>query len=347
MDNEYKKIDILAIGDIATDVFIKIKEAEAKCDDKGNQCKLCLNYGGKIPYESDEICHAVGNSSNVAISASRLGLKSALMTNIGSDNNSEECLDKLKDEKVDINFIKQELGKPNNYHYVLWYKTERTILVKHEKYKYEWVKNRESEKYNPPTWIYLSSLGEDSLPFHSEIIDYLKRHETVKLAFQPGTFQIKLGKEALKDIYKRTDLFISNHDEAIRILQTGKSEEDTIINDSTIPELLKMIFDLGPKIVVITDGKEGAYSYDGKDSLFMKTLPQIPIESTGAGDSFSAAFLAALILEKGISGALIWGSINAMSVVSYVGPHKGLLNKEQIEEYIKNAPEDFKPVILI
>lgn len=346
MDNEYKKIDILAIGDIATNVFIKIKEAEAKCDDQGNQCKLCLNYGGKIPYESNEICHAVGNSSNVAISASRLGLKSALMTNMGSDNNAEECLDKLKEEKVDINFIKQELGKPNNYHYVLWYKTERTILVKHEKYKYEWVRNRESEKYQPPTWIYLSSLGEDSLSFHHEIIEYLKRHEMVKLAFQPGTFQIKLGEEMLRDVYKRSDLFISNHEEAIKILQANRSD-DPSVSKSTIPELLKMIYDLGPKIVVITDGKEGAYSYDGKDSLFMKTLPQIPIESTGAGDSFSAAFLTALILEKGISEALIWGSINAMSVVSYVGPHKGLLTKEQIEEYIKNAPADFKPVILI
>jgi len=346
MDNEYKKIDILAIGDIATDVFIKIKEAETECDNTGNQCKLCLNYGGKVPYESNETCHAVGNSSNVAISASRLGLKSALMTNIGSDNNSEECLYKLKEEKVDTNFIKQELGKPNNYHYVLWYKTERTILVKHEKYQYGWVKNRESEKYQPPTWVYLSSLGEDSLPFHSEIVEYLKRHETVKLAFQPGTFQIRLGQELLNDVYKRTDLFISNHEEAIKILQK-EGESDLSISKATIPELLKMIYDLGPKIVVITDGKDGAYSYDGKDSLFMKTLPQIPIESTGAGDSFSAAFLAALILEKGISEALIWGSINAMSVVSYVGPHRGLLNKEQIEEYIKNAPADFKPVILI
>ena len=81
-----KQVDILAIGDIATEPFIKIKEAEAKCDVDGEHCKLCLNYGGKIPYESAEICHAVGNSSNVAISASRLGLNSYLISYIGDDN---------------------------------------------------------------------------------------------------------------------------------------------------------------------------------------------------------------------------------------------------------------------
>jgi len=181
-----KNIDLLAIGDIAIDVFIKIKEAEAKCDVDGEHCKLCLNYGGKIPYESAEVCLATGNSSNVAICSSRLGLKSALMANIGDDQNGIDCLDKLEKEKVDTNFIKKESGKTTNYHYVLWYEKEHTILTKHEKYKYEWTKTKESEEYHSPAWIYLSSLGEDSLSFYNEIIEYLKRHNKVKLAFSPG-----------------------------------------------------------------------------------------------------------------------------------------------------------------
>jgi len=49
--NKDKQIDILAIGDVAIDVFIKIIDAEAKCDLEGEHCKLCVSYGGKIPYE--------------------------------------------------------------------------------------------------------------------------------------------------------------------------------------------------------------------------------------------------------------------------------------------------------
>ena len=319
-----KQLDILTIGDIATDIYIKIKDAEAVCDTDGNDCKLCLEFGAKIPYESVEICHAVGNSSNVAISSSRLGLKSGLMTNIGDDQNGINCLKVLEEEKVDLNFIKKEKGKITSNHYVLWYKGERTILTKHEDYNYEWTKTKESKEYNLPAWIYLSSLGEKSLSFHQEIVNYLKSHVNVKLAFQPGTFQIKLGVEQFKEIYQRSNVFLCNKDEAKTILN---SEEESI------SKLLKQIYDLGPKIVIITDGNKGAYSYDGNEILFIKAFEQKPIESTGAGDAFSSAFVTAIFLGKSISDSLIWGSVNSASVISFAGPHKGLLNQTQIEDY--------------
>ena len=327
-----KQNDILAIGDIAVDVFIKIKNAETKCDPDGDYCKLCLDYGGKIPYESAEVCPATGNSSNVAICASRLGLRSALMANIGNDQNGVDCLDKLNKENVNTYFVKKESGKTTNYHYVLWYEKEHTILTKHEKYQYEWVKTED----NSPAWIYLSSLGEDSQSFYNQIVEYLKAHTKTKLAFSPGTFQIKLGTEQLKDIYQRTEVFICNHEEAQAILKT--EEED-------ISKLIKTIHDLGPKIVVVTDGIKGAYSYDENELMFIKAFTEQPaVESTGAGDAFSGAFMSALVLGKNIPDALTWGMTDSRSVVLYVGPHKGLLTKNQIEEYIKNAPADYKPI---
>ena len=329
-----KKIDILAVGDIAIDAFIKINEAEALCDLEGEHCKLCLSYGGKIPYESVETCYAVGNSSNVAISASRLGLRTALMSNIGDDKNGIDCLNVLKNENVDTTFIKTEAGLPTNFHYVLWYGHERTILVKHEKYHYEWIKTKESEEYHSPTWLYLSSLGENSVRFHDEIISYLKRHINVKLAFEPGTFQIKMGAETLSEIYQRTDLFFCNREEAEKILRIDKMES---------VELLKKIHELGPKIVMVTDGMNGSYAYDGKDTYHLKVCDENAIESTGAGDAFSSAFTSAIIHGKTIEEALMWGGCNASSVVMHVGPHKGLLTKEQIEENIKNKPANFKP----
>jgi len=31
-----------------------------------------------------------------------------------------------------------------------------------------------------------------------------------------------------------------------------------------------------------------------------------------------------------------------MSVVQHVGAHRGLLSREKLEEYLKNAPKDYK-----
>jgi ribokinase len=331
-------IDILAIGDLATDVFIKIKEAETKCDLDGKHCKICLNYGGKIPYESTEICHAVGNSSNFAIGISKLGFNSYLESYVGGDIIGKENIDKLKEYNVHTDYINVIDNLESNYHYVLCYGEEHTILVKHTEFPYLF-----SDLKKEPKWIYLSSLSFNSVNYHKEIVQYIKNHPNVSLAFQPGTFQIKLGLEIMSDIYKNTKVFFSNYEEAQKILNI---EEKDLPAQAGVSKLLKMIYDLGPKIVVITDGVNGAYSYDGEELLFMKSfIHHSFVESTGAGDAFSAAFMSAIFLNKDINTALTWGAANASSVISFVGPHKGFLNIEEIEEYVENH-KDNKPILL-
>jgi ribokinase len=324
-----KKINFLTIGDLATDAFIKIKDAETKCDIHGEKCLLCLNFGGKIPYESVTVCDATGNASNVAIGVSKLGIKTSILSYLGDDETAKRSLKVLKKEKVNTSYVKRVKGCISNYHYVLWYKTDRTILTKHEKFPYSL-----PIKMKTPDWIYLTSLASNSLSYQEEIINYLKNNKEVSLIFQPGTFQIKLGVEKLKDIYANTKIFLCNLEEAQRVLNS--TEED-------IPTLLKMIYSLGPKIVVITNNIKGSHAYDGKDIWFVGSLPQTPVESTGAGDAFSSAFSSALILNKNIKDAMLWGAINARSVVSEIGPQKGLLTKEQLEKYFINIPENLKP----
>jgi ribokinase len=70
------------------------------------------------------------------------------------------------------------------------------------------------------------------------------------------------------------------------------------------------------------------------------------VDRTGAGDSFSSTFTVALAQGKSIKEALMWGPINSMSVVQYLGAQKGLLTKEKLEEYLKNAPNSYKPTKL-
>jgi len=325
-----ENIDFLAIGDITTDAFIKLKDATVNCDIDEKNCKLCVRFGDKIPYESVTVVPAVGNSPNASVSAARLGLSSALASNLGNDAHGKEDVETLQKNGVNINFVKIHEDKKSNYHYVLQYDAERTILIKHEEYPYE------MPDVGSPKWIYLSSLGENSIPFHHEIAKYLTEHPETKLAFQPGTFQIKLGYDTLSDIYKLTELFFCNKNEAQRILNSKESD---------IKKLLEGMRALGPNIVVITDGPAGAYTYDGKEMWHMPMYPDPapPVDRTGAGDSFSSTFTSALALGKTIPEALAWGPINSMSVVQHVGAQEGLLTLEKLEEFLKDAPENYKP----
>lgn len=351
-----EQFDLVAIGDLATDAFIRLTDVGAHVNREARE--ICLKFGEKIPYESVAVVPAVGNSANAAVCAAKLGLKSALVSNVGADLHGEEALKSLAAHNVHSRFISKHAGLATNYHYVLWYHDDRTILVKHENFPYSLPFDFAQGK--PPAWIYLSSLGENSLPFHAQIADYLNAHPEIKLAFSPGTYQIKFGAEALTAIYKRTDVFFCNTGEAIRILTNGSSSNpperaehgssvragDTNVTPEKIKELLVGINKLGPKTVVITDATRGAYLLDAERlTKFMPPYPdeKAPVERTGAGDAFASTFVSALALGKTVAEALTWAPINSMSVVQKIGAQAGLLSRPELENHLSHAPADYQP----
>jgi ribokinase len=328
--DEHKEFDMIAIGDIVTDAFIRIKQASVYYDSTEHTEKICLINGGKIPYEFTKVIRGTGNSANADVAATRLGLHTALVTNLGDDDNGKEILKALDKDGINQKFIRVHPGKISNFNYVLWFKDERTILIRHEDYDYV------LPDIGEPKWIYFSSVSENSMDYHRAIAEYLHQHPNVKLAFQPGTFQVKLGIEALKDIYTATEVFFCNKEEAQRLLKT---------EETNTAKLAKEMTTHGPKIAVITDGEHGAFMYDGENAWSLAPFPstEAPYERTGAGDSFASTFTSALILGKSHEEALIWGAANSRNVIQYVGAQEGLLTRDELEKRIANKPADYGP----
>ncbi len=332
-----KPIDFLAIGDIVVDAFIRLKDPSIHAHLNHETQELCLPFGEKVPFESVDVISGVGNGPNAAVSAARLGLNSASMADLGDDMYGKECIAALKKDGVATKFIKKHSGKKTNYHYVLWYNDERTILVKHEDFGYKF-----SAPWRNPKWVYITSLGADSLNYQIEIGNWLEKNPDIKVAFQPGTFQMNAGIEKLQTFYKRCEIFFCNVEEAKRILKKDPSTSSG--QEQEIKELMAAMRTLGPKTVVITNGPKGAYTHDGTDYWFMPTYPdpKPPFERTGAGDAFASTVTVALALGKPLSEALQWGPINSMSVVQQVGAQRGLVTRAKLEEYLRNAPADYE-----
>ena len=121
-------------------------------------------------------------------------------------------------------------------------------------------------------------------------------------------------------------------------------EAQMISRESTleIHHLATALWKLGPKKVVITDGKNGAYSFDGKELMHCPIFPGKLVEATGAGDAFATGFLGALMHGQLHNEALRWGSVNSASVVGKVGPQPGLLSSTQIRTRLRKHP-NFRP----
>lgn len=327
-------IDILAIGDVVTDAFIKLFDDRAQTYENEQGKWLAMPFGTKVPFDHAEVVPAVGNASNAAVCFAKLGLSSGLVSNVGGDQFGRDIIEALHRSKVDTRFVHINPGKVSNYHYVLWYKEERTILIKHEEYRYQWPRFREMDI---PKWVYFSSISKNALDsYHDHVADWLKENPEVKLAFQPGTFQMEAGVERLKELYARTEVLILNREEATMV--SGGNHDD-------IHDLMNRLHGLGARIVVITDGPAGAYASDGENRFKMPVYPDPapPKERTGAGDAFASTFVAALARGNTLEGALQWAPINSMNVVQNVGAQAGLLTEEQLGELLKAAPDWYKP----
>lgn len=316
--------DLISIGDAVIDTYLPLDEAKLLIVD-GIQY-LGLKYGFKIPVE-EGVSMVAGNAANNAVGSSRLGLKTAIYTNVGNkddDQDDDRIKAKLKREGVDIRYIAETNDLPSNHNIVLTFKGERTILVHHQPFKFE-LPDLDNSK-----WVYLTSMAPNHVdtPIINQLLNYLERVKA-KLAYQPGTFQVKLGAKKQHRILSMTNFFIVNVEEAIHFL--GHEEKSTVL----IKKLLSGIYKLGPEKVVITDGDKGSFGFDGEKYFQLECFPAKLVEMTGAGDAYSTGTVAGLINGEPLEEAMRWGAANAASVVEQIGPQAGLLSLDGMRDSLK------------
>jgi len=326
-----ERTDVLSVGDAATDVFIRLVDSHVRVlhDEDGRW--MDLPFGGKVPFEYAQTVEAGGNAANAAVSFSRLGLSTAMASHVGGDQVGRDIEAALQHEGVRTHLVRLDQGLPSNRNFVLWFGQDRTILVHHQLYDYHWPHLSPQEV---PRWVYLSSVGSSASEYFGQIAAWLDSEPSVRLAFQPGTQQIAHGVGPLRELYNRAEVLVCNREEAVEI--GGGDHED-------MENLLVSLHRLGPHVVVITDGPDGAYASDGSARYLVPSYPDPspPRERTGAGDAFASTLVAALIKGHPLPDALAWAPVNSMSVVQQVGSQAGLLSEDALLSHLKDAPEGY------
>lgn len=323
--------DLISIGDSVVDTFIPLTDAKVLNSDGSDM--LALRFGDKIPV-GDSVSLVAGNAANNAIGSSRLGLKTAIYTNVGDKDEEQfdqRIVAKFKLENVDTRYVIHDETLPSNHHIVLNFKGERTILIHHQPWKFNLPDLEKSR------WVYLTSMAPSYVESNviEQLINYIGRNG-VKLVYQPGTFQIKQGVKKQNRPLSLCEVFFVNLEESKLLLGYEMSK------NVPIKKLLKGLADLGPKMVVITDGEKGSYGIDavpagrqGEKYYQLGVFPAKLVEMTGAGDSYATGVLAGLFHGKDLSEAMRWGAANGSSVVEQVGPQAGLLTFNQMQDKLK------------
>lgn len=177
--------------------------------------------------------------------------------------------------------------------------------------------------------LYISNFGSENENFLEELVLKGKRlNPNVSIAFNPGRGQIEKGLNGLASALPHIDILTVNLQEAQILTGLGES--------APVNVLLQTLKKAGPKVIVITDGKAGAYAYDGKDRYHMPSF-KVEVKSTlGAGDAFGSTFMAHYMEKpEDLGKALVAASANAASVVTQVGAHIGLKTRKELEAWVQ------------
>jgi ribokinase len=320
--------DIISIGKILRDIIIKT--SEAKVIENDSRKVLGLPYKEKINVDEIHISFG-GGAANSAIAFSKLGKKVGMVACVGNDPEGEDILNSLRMKFIDTDMIKR-VDETTGISIVLTSgdvgNKDHTILIYRGANKFVGSEMEiDFEKLNEAKGWYISSIGSDDLNLLDKLL--ANKNSEVKIAFNPGILQIKKGLDVLQKYLTNVDILLINKKEAEEL--SGETEGKAI-------EKLKSA---GPKVVVVTSGKNGATVFDGKDVYHGSAFPVKAVEALGAGDAFGSTFFATWLDSQDIEKALKYALVNSAAALEKYGASEGLLTTDEIEKRLSEN-KDFE-----
>ena len=339
--------DVITIGSATMDVFVECEDANIVSVSTINKKSdfMSYPYGAKVDI-SDFASRVGGGGVNTAFNFSNLGFKTSAIFKIGDDIYSQGIIKNFENSGVDLSNKIQDKNDSTGFSIILVsFQGDRTVLahrganahIKKSEINFEAIKNSKL--------LYIAPMNGESNRVLDEIVNFAKENDTW-VCFNAGSTGIKKGFNYLKKILELADIVVMNKEEAsmaTKIQVRPDTREEKYSKEFIHPDIKEMLNKLKVseyQVIVITDGKQGAYAYDGKKYYYCPVFAGPVVSTLGAGDAFSSTFCAALARTgKDIGKSLMMASVNSAGVVSSFGATEGLLTFNEIEQKLAAFPE--------
>ena len=336
--------DIITIGSATLDAFIETDKANIVSVSAVDSKKefMAYPYGSKIEIDNFEF-ETGGGGVNTAVNFANLGFKTSTIIKIGDDIQSGKIKYILEKAGVDISYIIKSKEYQTGFSIILTsFQGDRTVLAHRGANAKLNLDDINFKAIKKAKWLYLAPLNGESTKILDKTAEFAKENK-INLAVNVGTSSIKQEKNNLYSILKTAEVVILNKEEASML--TGievrpDTKHDKYSKSIIHPDIITMLKEINTgkeKITIITDGKNGAYAYNGETFYHCGEFPAKVVSTLGAGDAFASTFVASLEkTNRDIELSLKYASINSASVVEHFGAQTGLLDFEEIINRLKS-----------
>jgi ribokinase len=353
-------MEVLTVGGAMIDTIVEIADERIEHMTMRNAetSFLLLEEGRKNEAEGISI-HCGGGAVNSAVAFARLGHQVAVLIKIGQDFRAEIIQTRLIAEGVSTRFVLRDARAPTGASVLIsaqdrnaaifTFRGANTLLEPKDLIDSAFTANL----------VYVSNLSNESADCFPRLIEKAKAAGALT-AVNPGIRQLSGRQAAFRDVITSIDILSVNAHEAGALVpwlvaQTGPrgrplerhaGEELPDLArrglvaggfELSLADFFASMHRLGPKWIVLTDGKNGAYIGAPSGIVHCTALPVTVAGTAGAGDAFGATFAACIAASASAEDAAVAATTNAASVIGHLDTQTGLLQFAELRTRIAAA----------
>ena len=258
-----------------------------------------------------------GSAANIAVGLSRLGESVSFLGKVGDDDAGRRILQSFREDGVDTAGVRIKKGCRSGGAFIaVDADGERVIYSLGGDVLYETPSMLDPSAFEGIGGLYIG----EAFPEVGLEAAKLAHARGAECFFGPGGLLCGYGLAHLSGLVAASDYLLVNLPEALAL--SGCTDK---------AHAVRRLLETGAGAVLLTEGKDGASLFSGEQAFHCPAFRVRAVDTTGAGDAFTAGFLHASAAEMDLDARLRFASACAAEAIQTVGARSSMPTAERME----------------
>ncbi len=266
-----------------------------------------------------------GKGANSAISFARFGADCVFVCKLGKDSNGRRLTALYQREGIDTRYIAEDDEEPTGLASILVEDNGKNRIIVYPGANSKINQNDIEEGFTCyPDALYLQlEIPDDA------VIDACRRanNEDIPVFIDAGPARLDFPLKKLGKI----EIFSPNESETRVFTGIAPTSEESCLRAA-----IKLSTLVDAKYIVIKLGDRGAFIYDGREYYMIPAENVRAVDTTAAGDVFTAVMVYVYLQNKNIVSAVKYATCAAAISVTRAGASTSIPTREEVIAYAKN-----------
>jgi len=266
-----------------------------------------------------------GKGANQATAASRLGAAVAFCGRVGDDPNGKRLTESLAESKIDVSGVRLDDSHPTGLAVIIVEPNGENRILVYSGANMEIRVDEVREKLGP---------DYDAVMMNFEIPDevVIAVSESAKKHSIPVI--IDAGPARPFDLESLAGVGVLSPNETEAKALTGI----TLDSEDAVEEAARVLWKRsGARVVLIKLGEHGSLAFDGSSFITARAFPVKAIDTTAAGDAYTAGFAVSYLATGNLETAMRYGSAAGAIAVTRLGAQPSLPTADETEAFLRDV----------